>query len=424
MTVPIKPKRLVDSDSKTIASVVDTITNVHTAEPVSKEVVHKSGLKRVPFFSDFLERMNKAGWSLSGLSSSHGTMAGFDIASVVLSGLNFVKLPLAYGAAYLAGQKLPPLTPSKGAKWLLSGAGVGLGLGMLLAPAALPIIATVGGAVAAVTSGVGFVKTLRERAKLTKELESVRVDIKVMRSMQDSAIALKAKYDALQVQSDSLDDSKNANKALKLTYQRDMAEIASQLQGLSSKFNALKPQELLNKEARCVAGLKTLQPSTIVNKGAGAVLATVGLVGAITLFFAPPVGFGLLAAAAVGAGALLVARAARPLFNRLKNWFTGKPSKSESSKGQEMQDVATLDSATPNCSPALRGLSSPEDKVAFRTGGSSQQEEVTRGHVSVSNPSIQGEDEVLSVDEGYSEENASYALFNPMQTPTCAPSPK
>lgn len=97
-------------------------------------------------------------------------------------------------------------------------------------------------------------------------------------------------------------------------------------------------QELYNDQELCKEKLESLSTAAILDKSVGTAFATLALIGVIVSFIAPPVGIGILAAAASLAVAYTVGRLSYPLFKMLANKITNPSPKPQPGKEEREED--------------------------------------------------------------------------------------
>ncbi|OGO93881.1 MAG: hypothetical protein A3F41_00960 [Coxiella sp. RIFCSPHIGHO2_12_FULL_44_14] len=337
-------------------AIVDSVAGIQTAKPVSEEFLFLAAMKRIPFLVSllnsvgYLKSADDVGLDLSGLVSSSQMLQGFQFGSLALSAVDFVKIPLIYLAAFLLGEKLPPFNLSRAAKWLYSAVGLGLGIAALVLPGAFPFIITVGAVLGVVVGAMSLGQLSLDRATTSDQLKAVQVDIEEARILQTKIITKKEEFD------NAINNTSNTN-ITKPKRESQANRILIDLYSLQFKFDRFKLQDLLNQEAQYEEKLKKMtDPTRVVDKSVGVVLATLGLAGAITLFIVPPVGLILLAASSLLGGAYLLGRIATPWVKRWGDWFKAKLNPEQSS-AHELEKEETK---APELSEKLDPRHSPE----------------------------------------------------------------
>ena len=344
-------------------AIAASVEGIQTARPVPEAFLFLAAMKRIPFLASLLESVDDAGLDLSEIVSGAQTRQGFQLGSLALSAIDFLKIPLIYLAAFLLSEKLPPFNLSRGVKWLYSGIGLGLGIAMLVLPGAFPFIATVGGILGVVVGAMSLGKLFLDRATTRDKLNAVQVDIEKARTLQTEIITKKKEFDGI-INDMTISKTKRELKANR---------VLIDLQGLEIRFDRFKLQELLNNEARYDAKLKKMaSPVRVMDKSIGVVLAILGLAGAITLFVAPPVGLGILAAASLLGGAYFLARVATPWVKKSLDWFKTKLNPAQS-RANELEKEETK---APEPANKLDPRHSPEALVETILHPSSENQEI------------------------------------------------
>ena len=97
---------------------------------------------------------------------------------------------------------------------------------------------------------------------------------------------------------------------------------------LELRYSRLDPRNLYRQKAHYDKEIHAVnQLDSVLNRSVGVFLSSLGVIGAITFFFVPPVGLGILGACAVLGGGYALARG----FIALKKWYDKwrKPAKDE-----------------------------------------------------------------------------------------------
>ncbi len=311
--------------------------------PIPKETPIQLLLKKIPLLSGFLRNVDHAGKSLSSIAELQGNTsgslqtaaAGFHWAGLGLNIVDFIRIPMIYGAAMLVGEK-PPITLSKNARWLYSAVLLGLTITALALPVtAVPIaltMASLGLGVSLFTMGKAFY----ERNKLQKELKAIEKDIaaetKELNDLHLKTIELENELGAAEAKNDNA---------------RQISALREELASVSKRFDTLFDQSkkdrldtLYDKKFNGEQQLKKINTASVIDKGIAVALSAIALTGvAIGLFF-PPIGLAIVAASALAGTAYLIARAAPTVIGWLSRLFSKKSSTESSEKPAEHANLA------------------------------------------------------------------------------------
>ena len=311
--------------------------------PLPKDTPMSTLLKKIPLLSGFLRSVDHAGNSLSSIAKLHGNTsdslqsasAGFQWAGLALSIVDFIRIPLIYGAALLVGEK-PPITLSKNARWLYSGVLLGLTITALsVSVAAAPIaltIASMGLGVSLFTMG----KMLYRRNQLRKELNAIDRDIAAetskLNDLRLKTIELENELQAAEIKHDNVEE---------------VTALRGKLAGMTMQFDALfdkSKQErldaLYDKKFKCENQLKGLHTTEVINRSIAVGLAAVALTGLVVSLFFPPVGLAIVAASAIAGGVYMLARAAPSIIGWFSRVFSNKSAPEVAGTSDKRSDLS------------------------------------------------------------------------------------
>lgn len=269
--------------------------------PEQKKFILRLLINKIPLLSGFLQSLGSSGTATTALIKSlgntsqalQGASAGFQYAGLGVAAVNFVRIPLIYFFALIAGDP-PPFTLSNNARWAYSALLLGLTLTAILVPAAAPPIALAMASLSLILSLVSIGNMIYKRYTIKKSLretnEKIKVQEDLLEEMQENAKLLSKKLKELDE-----NDEENAKA------------ICKEIEDLNYKYEIKKAklQELSNKKLEDEKTLKGLGTAAFMDRGVTAALTSVAIIGlALSLFF-PPVGLGIVAGSA-GLGALYV----------------------------------------------------------------------------------------------------------------------
>jgi len=249
-------------------------------------------LQKIPFFTGFLRSVDGTGLAVSKLAAlKGGTSAppaahGFQIGGLVLSAIDFIRIPLIYGASWLLGIK-SPITLSKGARWLYSSVVLALAIIAFALPVAAPIIglvsAIMGLSVAVFTLGKHFFDQHQKKKNLAIVQAQIEEEMMTLESIQLESTNL-------------IKDPENLTPTQLENTEMRLIDLNEQFTQKKQKLQSLRDTEVHLQQK-----LEKLGGRAVLNKGLAMGLASLALVGVVVAMFFPPVGLSLIvASAAIG----------------------------------------------------------------------------------------------------------------------------
>ena len=273
--------------------------------------------KTVDALEGVAKNADEAGWSLSGFGSNHDLGHGFEIGAIAFTAFNFLRLPFSYAVAriraYVHGKPPPEWKLSHTARMIYTGISLGLGLTMLFVPGALPIITIVAAISSAAVSVIMLAKLYHDRYafKATPEYKAVEEGIAEVEKIRGEAINIGQEFESY------LEDEKNGFSK----YPSRGGKYIIQMEMLEARYNRLNPPNLYSQKAYYDKKIQALEQSdSVLNRSVGVFLSSLGVIGAVTFFFVPPVGLGILGATAILGGVYALARG----FVALRKWYTNR----------------------------------------------------------------------------------------------------
>lgn len=288
-----------------------------TPAPPPKGTSFMALLRRIPLLTGFLQNLTQAGDSLSQIAEFEETVAdpllaattSFHFSGLILSIIDFIRVPIIYLGFYIAGEK-PPFSLSKNARWLYSAVLLGLAISSLLLTAAAPYIAI---AVAGLTLAASlFVmgKMIYQRYQLRKELNKLEAEI-TSETSELNALCHKAAEIEAQLEKETDTDRMALMRAELIKVKGDFDLLYAE------KKDTL--QALYDRKAVCEAKLAKKNIISGIDRGIAIALSAVAVIGlSLTLFF-PPIGLGIVTAGAILGAVYLLGRITFPF---IKSWAT------------------------------------------------------------------------------------------------------
>lgn len=298
-------------ESSTVTRMRTTLGMEVNTEAPKEGSTAKVLFKLFPFLSLLSQSIEKTGLSASKLAAFYQPASqavkaakSLQITGAILSGLDWIALPITYLGYRISGTPFP-YSLSKGLKWTYSMALFGLAVATLAAPAvALPIAIASAGLVATVSLGVlgkqlwgrfQLPKKIKKKEALDKEIERLK--------MEDKIICQKL-----------LDQKNSPEKAGKILEQRRI--LLANILTKTEKSYELKTEIALTRSKGAAA-----------DKAVGCFLSGMALAGLVTALFVPPVGLGLLVATGtLGLGYLVGRVTITPIVAIVKSKFFKKKS--------------------------------------------------------------------------------------------------
>ena len=296
--------------------------------------------KKIPLLAGFLQSLKSTGSSITSLliktqDSSSQTLqsanAGFQYAALGLAAINFVRIPLIFLFAAIAGEK-PPFTLSNGASWAYSALLLGLTLTALLVPVAAPYIAVAIAGISLITAVVSLGNMIYQRHKLKQVLVATNDNIQKNEAILDD-IQQRARTFETQLASLNKEDK---------NYQKKAAEICKKIDKLEQHYLSTKTelQTLHDKKLLDEKTLDGMGVSAFMDKGVAIVLGSLTVIGAVLSLFFPPVGVGILLASAAIGTLYLIGRIAVPVVapiivrqvKKMGEWFANASENKEGNK--------------------------------------------------------------------------------------------
>jgi uncharacterized protein YaaW (UPF0174 family) len=272
--------------------------------------------KKIPILGDLFLSTGDASYltHVEGIHAPPEAFSGLPFAAMVMYAIDFLLLPLVYLAATIRGESLP-ISLSRAAKWLYSGAL----LGLVIAAIALPAIAVpLAMAMAAVTLSFSLYtmgKVLYENYQLSKKLKHIEAEISIemseLNTLHKDIIHLEAQ----------LDSEEDEEKKRSLS-----AQISHKLQAFKSLHAAKKEllQNLHNTQYSYQTQLRSQNALKILDRGVAISFAALSIIGLSLGLFFPPVGMAIFAASAILSSAYLIGRLSYALIKLIQKKFNKK----------------------------------------------------------------------------------------------------
>ncbi|MFI4919648.1 MAG: hypothetical protein ACHP65_08850, partial [Legionellales bacterium] len=328
LTPKFQASQLIEKKRKQTQSAVDLLNKIQSdiiveAEPLSEAALKEEAAKRIPFLSKWLVNIDAVGGSVVrlGLNANRinpelGTLTGFQFGGVALAGLDFLRVPLIYFAAFLLKEKLPSeLKLNNNLRWLYST----LSLTLTVTALFIPPVGIAAAGLAWAYSTYLAAKTVMNYYKIKKEQKQVGAELTLI---HQEIAKIRAEGVAWTNMPENAANMPGNSVKIERLYERFNIE--------QDKLKFFKTAELQLEQKAEQTGLVT-----VIDKSVGKILTMVAFAGAVVSLFFPPVGLGLMAASAIAGGAYAFARiVAIPLFYRVKN-------KLESSKTQPIPLVSS-----------------------------------------------------------------------------------
>ncbi|OGT30389.1 MAG: hypothetical protein A3E87_01515 [Gammaproteobacteria bacterium RIFCSPHIGHO2_12_FULL_35_23] len=213
---------------------------------------------------------------------------------------NFILTPFMYLACKIEGKPIPKLK-EKNVNWALSGIGLALFLAIVFIPPVgiAGFVALTGAGLA--VSAYSLIDHYHKRGKLKREVVVLQ---KQKKSLIAELIHTKDELHNLEeVLSEKLEKSKILPPSQQAKNSQVMGRLAEKIKTVKARHERLKTalQEVKTKLSKKQVKYKEMykKSESITLKSVGFIAAGIAVAGAVTLFFIPPVGMALLAAASI-----------------------------------------------------------------------------------------------------------------------------
>ncbi|RUR11646.1 hypothetical protein [Legionella sp. km772] len=330
-------------------------------KPLTKQALSLVVLNSIPFLSGFLRSVDSTGAALSKLAQlkgstiAHSTAQGFGIGGIVLSAVDFIRIPLICGASCCLGLE-PPITPTNFARWLYSGVILALGITAMAVPGTAPIIALVsaglGLALAVCTLGKHFYDRYQYKKSLALTQREIEEKMGLLEGLQAKAQELIT--------------------LVKEATPSELAQLETELLKLNSDFKkeAKQLQTLKTEELQTEQKLKKLGWSAGLGKGVAIGLASMAMLGVILTPFFPPVGLSIIAASAAAGGLFALGTVAVTVLTKVfKSKHKAEDKVASSSINYDPNDTVSL-----KASLNLNSINSSTYCITKALGGKEKQE--------------------------------------------------
>ncbi|KTD43749.1 coiled-coil protein [Legionella longbeachae] len=296
-------------------------------ETPSENSVWLSIIKRLPFITDLVSRINKGGNVVTQLITlKKGVTAALSTAGTAIHGIgigvaaiDFLRIPGVYIASAIAGQR-PPLTLSKAGKFTYSSVILALAVMVIAFPPAAPFIGIAAAALGMGASVFTMAKLSYDRRQTKKKLVPIKEEIeninKELDAVAQEAQHLEDKLERLN-KGEILDINKNALESR-------LAEIKEESYEKLKILNALNTTKL-----QYEAKLKKMGATAFMDKGVAIGLGLLALAGAVVVLFFPPAGLAMMGAALAGGISYMVGRAVFPYAKKLATYLRSKEKKKD-----------------------------------------------------------------------------------------------
>lgn len=287
---------------------------------IKKPTVSVPLLKRIPFISQFVKNASELGeqaihvgnsfTEIPGLKAPSHLSHGFHWGGAALAALDFLLIPMVYLSSYIYGEKVP-FTLNNNARWMYSGALLGLTLTSILVPAAATPIGLVLGGVSIALSSFLLGKAIYERYHLGKERKALASEI----AKAEGEMSL------LQEQAKIVQES-----LARATTKEEQHALCAQVDVLKKHYDEQKNKITGLKEREAIVNekVKKLEFIHILDKGLGVGFASLAMVGLVLSIFFPAVGFPILAGVGVASAAYMSARILGPMLRDAGSWVIDK----------------------------------------------------------------------------------------------------
>ncbi len=332
-------------------------------KPLPENIGLLSLIQKIPLLTGFLRNVNHTSRSLCNfiqqeahLSDSLKQVAsGFQIANVITTGIEFLRIPALFLIARIVGEKLP-FTLSTQGRLLYSAATVGLGCMILAMPALLaPLavsMASLGLTAAFYMMGKAFYERYQARKVLKEVEEQIVLETKELNEYIRQTIELEQRL-----------------KEVVSLKQKEILQL--QLSEISDQFNALfaiknsRLQELYDKKYRSEQILENLGTQAIIDRSVAIAVSTLMVIGLTIGFFFPPIGVIIVGVSGMLAGLYLLVRIT-PIIAGWVNQLLGHP-----------PTIDSLDTPNKTVAPVLHPnvsntLSVPEPSISPNHGSTTK----------------------------------------------------
>ncbi|WP_147279864.1 hypothetical protein [Legionella worsleiensis] len=303
----------------------------------AKQSLLRTAVERIPWLSkvslsvdDAAEAVIKIGERVSDLNDSFGNESvahGFHQAALVMSALDFVRIPFIYLAAFILNEKIP-FKLSNNARWMYSGFLLSLTIIALVIPVTAPVIAFVGAGTGFLFGGFLLIRTLYTRYTLGREQRELHMQLweeeETMRLLQSAASKLEKQLSA---------SPHDESMILKCT------ELEKDYEAQKSLILELK-----NKELRINQKIERVGMMPVMDKTVSLGLTSLSIIGLVLSLFFLSTGQTVLLGVAIAGGIYLFARLTPPLLRAFGHWLLNKFNSSEDSAqtDEQLYDGNTL----------------------------------------------------------------------------------
>lgn len=323
---------------------ISQIINTKGEVPKEQSIINDILEKQVPFYDKLASSGTAMAKILSkeipGAIKTHAGPAG-----IAFSGVDLVRIPLVFALSWILTGKRPPIELPKATQWGLAAVGVTLGVLAITFPPAAMFIAIAASGVSFLAGGAFFVKMIKDRMDVKKELLEINKTLCPLMEIKSKITQLDNELKEIEKNKDNPD------------YAQKRANVCNQINEKYKEFIEFKNQvpnyqELLNKKVFLEKKMEQMGPWSMADKAVAVVAPalTALFLGASIVF--PPLVIG--AAVVAGAGALyavsrfVAPRIAPPIlsaFKRFGSWIKGKLN-SPSNKNPQPKITPVADPST------------------------------------------------------------------------------
>lgn len=288
---------------------------VFTPEALPKEKLILAILNRVPMLVELLNTIDNTSMAMGQIAQFVGntsklltnTVNGLAYTGIVLDGINFIRIPLIYIAAYAVGEK-PPIKLSNNAKWLYAATLFALGITAVAVPTAAIGIGVTTAFLVGGMSTYSLGRLLWQRYQTKKEIKALNREI----ALETTAL------EVLQQEAQLLEEELK-NGGDRTLVSTKMADLKSRLDEQKEKMQLLYNNRLLAQKS-----LKKKDWGKVVDKSIGLILSAGAIAAAITAIFFPTVALVVLASIGIVGLSYVGMRMFSPLIIKAGQWLLNK----------------------------------------------------------------------------------------------------
>lgn len=329
-------------------------------QPPSEDERLKRLRKKIPVLGDLFLSTGDASYltHIEGIHASPDAFSGFPFAAMVMYALDFILLPLVYLVAAIRGESLP-ISLSRTAKWLYSGALLGLVIAAIALPAITIPLTMAMAAVMLNFSLYTMGKVLYENYQLTKKLQHLKTEIstemEALHTLHQEIVSLE----------ESLGGAENSEDKAAIS-----ARISAKVQEFESLYNVKKDalQELHNAQYSYGLQLRTQNTLKMLDRGVAISLAALSIIGLSLSLFIPPVGMTIFVVSALLSSTYLLVRLTYSLIKLAQKRFNKKEAalaNEDSLGGIELISIAAPPPNQTQDSPAPQGTAVSDNSTVI-----------------------------------------------------------